>query len=236
MPPTAGYGAPYRGTGETIFVKDSRTDWTISEGGRPITGEQALEAAGDAEYERRRQALKAHNETLYRVGKQHRRTAKLMILSSVGLIAAGVIGGTILSHAFATETVTPATATDPEMRINEASGTSKLFSALGITMAVGGIVGVGYGFYGSLKRPPYIDWHIPVSMNRPAYIRQQVEPYNDKLTPANPIPAKRPVPGPSLPGRQPQVTTPPVAPPPPPPRAPTPRPTKKKPFKFGGRR
>jgi hypothetical protein len=202
LPPTRGYGAPYKGTGETIFVKDSRTDWDISEGERKLTSEQALEASGDEEYETRRQIMKAHNDALYRTGKKHRRDAKKMIYASLAMIAVGWIGGTIMAYATKSETVVPATAMMPATRTVEPSSTSNLFSAVGVLMVITGSVGIGYGFYGAIKPPPYVEWHVPRAMDRPAYIRQQVEPYNEKLTPANPIPSKRPS-GPTLPGRPP---------------------------------
>lgn len=189
--PLAGYGPPYKGTGEAIFIKDSRTDWTISEGTRPITPEQALEASGDQEYETRRQIMKAHNEALHRAGKKHRRTAKIMIFSGLGLIAVGFIGGTIMAFATKSETISPPTAMDPAMRVVEPSATSNLFSLLGLVGVSAGVVGIGYGLYGSILKPPYVQWHVPYDMNRPSYIRQQVEPYNEKLTPAHPIPRPR---------------------------------------------
>ncbi len=216
-PPTIGYGPPYKGTGESIFIKDSRTDWTISEGNRPITPEQALEVSGDEEYETRRQIMKAHNEALHRAGKKHRRTAKILIFSGIGLIAAGWIGGTIMAFATKSETITAPTAMDPSMRVVEPSTTSNLFSLLGLLGVSAGVVGVGYGLYGSLLKPPYVQWRVPYEMNRPAYIRQQVEPYNEKLTPAHPIPTRRPD-APSLPGTRPAPGTrpPPTMPAPPP--------------------
>jgi hypothetical protein len=201
LPPSTGYGAPYKGTGETIFVKDSRTDWDISEGPHRLTAEQALEASGDEEYEVRRQIMKAHNEHLYRAGRKHRRTARVMIYSSLVLIGVGLIGGTILAVATKSETITPATDMMPATKLVEPSATSNLASAVGTAMVVAGGVGVGYGLYGALIKPPYYAWRVPAPMNRPAYIRQQIEPYNDKLTPANPIPRTRPT-GPLLPGQR----------------------------------
>jgi hypothetical protein len=186
-PPTAGFGAPYKGTGETIFVKDSRTDWTISEGDHELTAEQALEAVGDAAYEARRQRLKAHNDELYRVGKRHRRTATIMIVSSLALIAIGALGGTWLARSYETQTVRPATATLPEQRVIEPSDTAHAITTVGTLTVITGAVGIAYGVYGSSQRPPYLRWRIPAAMDRPAYIRQQVEPYNEKLTPAQPF-------------------------------------------------
>ena len=36
-PPTRGYGEPYQGTGKPIYVKDSRTDWDVAEGGEKLS-------------------------------------------------------------------------------------------------------------------------------------------------------------------------------------------------------
>jgi len=105
-PPQYGYGAPYKGTGESIFVKDSRTDWDITEGkSKKLTSAQALEASGDPEYERRRQLMKAHNENLYRVGKQHRSTAKKLIIGSIVLMGVSMVGGTLLAQSLKSETL-----------------------------------------------------------------------------------------------------------------------------------
>jgi hypothetical protein len=234
-PPSYGYGAPYKGTGETIFVKDSRSDWDISEGKQPLTAEHALEAAGDEEYETRRQIAKAHNEHLYRVGKQHRSTARVMIYSSLVLIGVGLIGGTLLAVATKSETITPATDMMPAVKVVEPSATSKLASTIGTAMGIAGGVGVSYGLYGAIIKPPYYAWRVPAPMNRPAYIRQQVEPYNDRLTPANPIPRTRPT-GPMLPGQRPGVRPrpmpggqrPPASTGAPPPHSPPPPPTHRK--------
>lgn len=205
LPPTRGYGEPYKGTGETIFVKDSRTDWDITEGqSKKLTSAQALEASGDPEYERRRQLMKAHNENLYRVGKQHRSTAKKMIIGGIVMIAAGSIGGTLLAQSFKETTLTPATADTPEMRTIGPSGASAGFSLLGSAVGTLGIVAIAYAVYGSMQKPPYYEWRVPTSMDRPSYIRQQIEPYNEKLTPANPIPKKRPGGVPDLGGSRPK--------------------------------
>jgi len=82
-PPTVGYGAPYHGTGEGIYVKDSRNDWDITEGHHKISSEQALEATGDTEYETRRQIAKSYNSELGREGLAHKDRGNLMIRGSI---------------------------------------------------------------------------------------------------------------------------------------------------------
>jgi hypothetical protein len=181
MPPTRGYGAPYQGTGKAIFTKDSRTDWEIFEGEQKITSEQALEATGDQEYETRRQIAKAHNELLLREAKRNRKRAKMMMWGGVGAILFGIIATPILASALKSETLTPATAMEPEMRVTEPSGASVLVSLLGSVIGTGGIAGIAYGFYGGTRKPPYYEWHTPRALDRPAYVRQQTEPYNEKL-------------------------------------------------------
>src|ERR1041385_946262 len=97
-PPQGGYGDRYQGTGQPIYVKDSRTDWSISEGGKPITSEQALEASGDAEYEARRQMAKDYNVRLYREGMAHQTRGRMMMLAGVAIAIGGYIGFNLLSH------------------------------------------------------------------------------------------------------------------------------------------
>jgi hypothetical protein len=178
-PPLRGYGDPYRGTGKTIFVKDSRGDWDITEGTVKITAEQALEASGDVEYERRRQLAKAHNAKLYREAKAHRRKGIYMIIGA----ALAVVGGAVIGYGIAPnmhdDQVTPPTAMDPEMVKQTASGGGLL--VLGTALIYGGIGGIAYGYYGAWKKPPYVEWRVPDALNRPAYVRQHTEDYNEKL-------------------------------------------------------
>lgn len=180
-PPTAGYGAPYRGTGQTIFVKDSRTDWDIHEGDRLISAEQALEASGDQEYETRRQIAKAHNARLYQEAKQHRRLGRKMVIAGV----AAFVGGLILSYVVAPrltrfDVTQEPNADMPEQR-HERPGAAAGVALLGTLGIWGGMAGAGYGTYGAIKRPPYRAWHIPEPLNRPAYIRRFTEEYNARL-------------------------------------------------------
>ncbi|MCX5748244.1 MAG: hypothetical protein NT062_37810 [Proteobacteria bacterium] len=150
-PPTFGYGDPYRGNGQALFVKDSRGDWDIQEGHQTITSEQALEATGDKEYEARRQIAREYNERLYREGAVHRRRGNVMIGS--GLVAAGV--GLLLQFvvvkSMRSETSTMPTATAPEMRDSAASGLATGVSGLGISLAVTGGIGVLYGYLGGQR-------------------------------------------------------------------------------------
>ncbi|NVB84957.1 MAG: hypothetical protein HOV81_41705 [Kofleriaceae bacterium] len=199
LPPTAGYGAPYRGTGEGIYVKDSRTDWDIHEGRNQISSEQALEAAGDEEYEARRQIAKAHNARLLREAKQHKRRAYYMIGASSAAIVLGFIALSVVAPALQSETSMAAGPGMPERRTYESGFPTTLVASLGGTAMIAGIAGIPYAIYGGFKKPPYHVWRTPDPLNRPAYVRQQTEPYNERIgAPALPdaTPAQLKLPGP----------------------------------------
>lgn len=177
----AGYGAPYQGTGQPIYVKDSRNDWTINEGGKPLTSEQALEASGDKEYEARRQIMKDYNIRLYREGVDHQRRGRIMMLVGVAVSVFGYIGFNILSANSVDTTTVPATATMPEMRTTSPGGASKGFAFLGSLSIYAGLATILYGAYGGNVPPPYQAWHTPPALDRPAYVRQQTEAYNEAI-------------------------------------------------------
>ena len=179
--PTAGYGAPYKGTGAPIYVKDSRTDWTIAEGDHPITSEKALEATGDQEYEARRQIAKDYNVKLYREGLVHRSRGTIMIDSSIAVLVVGLAIAAFLPNRFEVTTVTPATATTPEMRSTKPGGSAKTAEYAGIGLASLGGLGVLYGYFGGKAPPPYHRWHTPGPLDHASYVRQQTEPYNEKI-------------------------------------------------------
>ena len=180
-PPTLGYGEPYKGTGQPINVKDSRNDWDITEGNRPMTSEQALEASGDPEYEARRQIAKHYNDQLYSEGKTHRRNGTIMMGASIGVAIIGFLAGAVLASSTLDTTTVPADNMMPEMRTTVAGGTAKGFVFLGNASLIVGLIGLGYGWYGGSRPPPYHRWHTPEALNRPAYVRQHTEEYNDKL-------------------------------------------------------
>ena len=181
LPPTAGYGAPYKGTGEGIYVKDSRDDWDITEGHHKITSEQALEAAGDPEYETRRQIAKAYNQRLYREAQEHHRRAYHLMEASAGAIVLGYIAGFVIAPGLQSETDTPAAAGMPEMRQFQSNFGTDTVATLGIGLLIAGLAGIPYAYYGGHRPPPYHVWHTPGPLNRPAYVRQQTEPYNEKI-------------------------------------------------------
>jgi hypothetical protein len=153
-PPTAGYGPPYRGTGEGIYVEDRGSRWEVTEGQHPLTSEQALEASGDAEYEARRQVAKDYNVRLYREALAHRKLGTVMIAGGAAAAAAGIV--------LARQTETTA-------------------STIGDVVALTGLVVMLYGYYGGKRPPPYHAWRTPEVLDRPAYVRQQTEPYNEKI-------------------------------------------------------
>ena len=180
-PPMAGYGDPYKGTGERISVKDSRTDWDITEGTHKISSEQALEATGDAEYEARRQIAKDYNVRLYREGQAHRDRGNIMIGAGAAVAAIGLVLAGVVAKALMKETVTPAMGTAPEMRSVTAGAATTITFDLGVAAVAVGVVGMSYGYLGGKQPPPYHFWRTPGPLDRPAYVRQQTEPYNDKL-------------------------------------------------------
>jgi hypothetical protein len=181
QPPTAGYGAAYQGTGQPIYVKDSRTDWTINEGGKPLTSEQALEAAGDKEYEARRQIMKDYNIRLYREGVAHQRRGRIMMLAGVAISVLGYIGFNVMSANSVETTTVPASDTMPEMRTTSPGSASKGFAFLGSLSIYAGLGAILYGAYGGNVPPPYQEWHTPPALDRPAYVRQQTEQYNESI-------------------------------------------------------
>jgi hypothetical protein len=154
-PPTVGYGEPYRGTSELISVKDSRTDWTISEGKRRITSEQALELTGDQDYETRREELNRYNHELYAQAKHHHTWGYVWMIASAGLAVGGVAYGF--------------------------EGTrSQDLAYAAYAAAVVGVIAYYYAHRAASVPPPYITWKTPTALDRPAYVRQQTEAYNAK--------------------------------------------------------
>jgi hypothetical protein len=180
-PPTVGYGAPYHGTGEGIYTKDSRTNWDITEGHHKISSEQALEATGDTEYETRRQIAKAHNVELNREGYAHKDRGNLMIRTGIVATVAGAVLSLLVAPRLQEEAITPATATMPETRTYTSGAATNLTANLGLLLFVGGLAGISYGYFGGKKAPPYYEWKTPTALDRPAYVRQQTEPYNEKI-------------------------------------------------------
>jgi hypothetical protein len=180
-PPTPGYGAPYKGTGEGIYVKDDRGNWNVTEGQHPITSEQALEATGDTEYETRRQDMRAYNRQLEAEGHSHKTRGNVMVGAGVVAMIAGAIATFVVAPNVQDESITAATSTMPEMRSYTSGDNTRLASTAGVGLFILGIVAVSYGYFGGRKSPPYYEWHTPTALNRPAYVRQQTEPYNERI-------------------------------------------------------
>ncbi len=181
-PPMTGYGAPYRGTGQGIYVVEQQPGaFEIVEGRERISPEQALEATDDAEYEARRAIARDYNTRIYREALAHQDLGNTMIRGGL----AGIVIGTVLSYVVAprlqTETITPASNGMPEQRSYTSGAAVTLTANLGLALALVGIVGVGYGYFGGRVPPPYHAWQTPRSLDRPAYLRQQTEPYNQRI-------------------------------------------------------
>ncbi len=190
-PPTAGYGAPYHGTGEPIVVSDTTSGWGVHEGSHEITTEQALEATGDAEYEARRQNAKRYNARVYDEGRAHNRNGTAMVAAAVVAVAAGMFLSSTLANGLRSESSTAPSAMMPETRD---------YSTGFVNLTGYGLIGVGVltglaGYYFGRQPPPYHAWKTPEALNRPAYVRQMTEPYNEKLdTKTAGIPVLHPTP------------------------------------------
>ncbi|CAN5392481.1 hypothetical protein BH11MYX1_BH11MYX1_32130 [soil metagenome] len=181
-PPATGYGASYRGTGQGIYVLDSQaSSLEIVEGRERISSEQALEASGDAEYEARRQIARDYNARVYREALDHKDLGNTMIRGGVAGIAIGLVLALVVAPRLRTETITPAMAGMPEQRAYTSGAAVTVAANAGVALALVGLVGVGYGYVGGKDPPPYHAWRTPPSLDRPAYVRQQTEPYNQKL-------------------------------------------------------
>ncbi|CAN5690670.1 hypothetical protein BH11MYX1_BH11MYX1_32860 [soil metagenome] len=181
LPPTLGYGAPYKGTGEGIYAKDSRGDWDVTEGQHKITSEQALEATGDPEYEARRQIAKAYNARLYVLAEDHHVRAHHLMEASGVAIAIGYITGFLIAPALQTKTDVPATLGMPEMQTFKSGFTTDVVATIGVGLLIAGIAGIPYAYYAGSRPPPYHVWRTPDPLNRAAYVHQQTEPYNEKV-------------------------------------------------------
>ena len=179
--PTAGYGDPYKGDGKPIYVKDSRTDWTIAQGGKPITSEHALEVTNDAEYLARREIAKEHNDKLYEDGKSHATRGRIFEFTGGGILLAGLAIGLAGPTLLRDSSSGNASATAPES--HELKGGAASNGALlgGIVLALVGAGLIYYGYRGGSEPPPYIVWHTPGPLNRPAYVREKTEAYNEKV-------------------------------------------------------
>jgi hypothetical protein len=177
-PPTAGYGTPYKGNGQPILVSDTPTGWDVKEGGTVITSEQALEASGDPEYEARRQIARHYNDRLYDQGHAHSRNGTIMVVIGVATVVAGVVLSSVLANSLRSESTMPATADMPETRSYDTGA----LEVEGAGLVIGGAVVAGLGYYLGVRPPPYHEWKTPPELDRPAYVRQLTEPYNEKFS------------------------------------------------------
>jgi hypothetical protein len=180
-PPTKGYGEPYQGVGKPIYVKSGRNDTSISEGGRPIRSEQALEATKDEEYEIRRQDAKKYNDKIYAEGQSHRTLGKIFLGTGTALAVAGFAVMIVVPSLVREETSTPATTSDPDTRLTKPGGASAGALVGGLLVGLVGIGLAAYGYIGGAKDPPYHVWKTPKELDRPAYIRERTEPYNEAI-------------------------------------------------------
>jgi hypothetical protein len=164
--PTLGFGPPYRGTGEPIYVRDNPSDWAITEGSNTITSEQALEATGDREYEARREEIEAYNHKLHREARLHHAFGYTLMLVGLAAVGGGIALGLEGQSNMANMAVGSATA-------------PTLYAHYGLSFA--GILVFYYAFTGARVPPPYIEWRTPPALDRPAYVRQLTEPYNERM-------------------------------------------------------
>lgn len=179
--PTKGYGDPYKPTGKPIYVHDARGGWEVAEGGKPITSEQALEATKDPEYEIRRQEAKKYNQQIFEEGESHRTRGKIMLGSGTVIAIGGFVVMALLPTALRGTTDTPATATSPEVKELKPGGASNAALLGGLGVGILGIAIAAYGYIGGNVDPPYHIWKTPKDLDRPAYVREKTEKYNEDI-------------------------------------------------------
>jgi hypothetical protein len=180
-PPTKGYAEPYRGNGKPVYVKDSRDEFKISQSNAEITSEQALEITDDKEYETRRQIAKEYNKRLFAEGEDRHSTGKILMGTGTGVMLVGIAAALLGPNILRDQSTVPASATAPETREDKAGGAATASLIGGIALAVIGVGVIYYGYSGAKEPPPYFQWHTPDALNRPAYVRQMTEPYNEKI-------------------------------------------------------
>lgn len=184
-PPLDGYGPRYQGTGEVIFVKDSRNDWDVSEGNKPITADQALQAANDVPYEERRRELKEYNALLKQEADRNQLIAWTLGSASAVSALVGVGIALVVSPLVTDKTQVQAPSeTTAEIVKSTPNAASLASDGTAIALMLGGTAGFLYAIYGGSIEPPYVPWTIPDEMNRPAYVRRPVEAYNAKIAPS----------------------------------------------------
>jgi hypothetical protein len=84
----------------------------------------------------------------------------------------------VLANSLRTESTMAATAEMAETRSYD-TGTLK---AEGVGLVIGGAVVAGVGYYLGIRPPPYHEWKTPPELDRPAYVRQLTEPYNETFS------------------------------------------------------
>ncbi len=180
-PPATGYAESYSGNGKPIYVKDGRSDWSIDQGGEKLSSEHALEATGDTEYLTRKRASKAFNDKLFAEGKSNTVKANVIVYSGAVMVLAGLAAHFFLANRLVDRPITPATDVDPESRAAQGTTASESVRWGGLGLAALGVGAIVYGIVGSRGEPPYVAWKTPSALNRPAYVRQSAEAYNEKL-------------------------------------------------------
>lgn len=180
-PPSSGYTENYKGNGKPIYVKDGRSAWSIDEGGERLSSERALEATGDAEYLARKREAKAFNDKLFAEGKGNTVKANVFVYSGALMVLGGLAAHFFLANRLVDRPITPATDVDPESRAAQGTTASESVRWGGLGLAALGIGAIVYGIVGSRGEPPYVAWKTPHALDRPAYVRQSAEAYNEKL-------------------------------------------------------
>ena len=180
-PPSGAYAETYQGNGKPINVKDGRSDWSIDQGGEKITSEHALEATGDAEYQARKRQSKEFNDKLFAEGKSNTVKANVLVYSGALMILGGLAAHFFLANRLVDRPLTPATDVEPESRAAQGTTASESVRWGGLGLAALGIGAIVYGIVGSRGEPPYVAWKTPPALDRPAYVRQSAEAYNEKL-------------------------------------------------------
>jgi hypothetical protein len=87
----------------------------------------------------------------------------------------------MLSHNAVETMTTPPTDTQPESRTTGPTSAASGLALLGTLSIYAGLFTVLYGAYGGSRPPPYQTWKTPDALDRPAYVRQATEVYNEKI-------------------------------------------------------
>lgn len=166
----------YKGNGQPVVVDEQANgQWKVRQGKATITAAQALELAEDPEYLTRRRETEAYNQEVEAVARSRAATSNSML--TAGLVTGGVSAvswALVLFKVLYATTLTPATATTPEVRTVGPGPlhVPVLAIALAATAATVGLF--GYAFWGQ-QEAPYTPWALPKALDNPEWVRLTAE-------------------------------------------------------------